>query len=317
MVLQCINIEGEVNIDVWQESSLTTLIQTLQGPSDQERAERRRLTSPSDLSTMLTVRDWELDVGLHVQIRKHLIPVSEGYKAESILVQPAFRGFAQDHKSCSLLIQGDTKIARITPISGVTLFSSTLYHSLAAHPTRFRPLVFFCGNHTFETVPSSGGAGIFRCLILQLLQLEKLATSDIPRFFNVQKIEEGDMEALCKVFILLVKQLRGDLTLFCIIDGVNYYENTPFEYGMRCAVDALINMAEDHDIEAAVKVLVTSVIPTQAIGTHPNFESGLHVLEMAEMEKNEGEDFADDEGEKRPPFPDPTMGIRIAETFGL
>jgi hypothetical protein len=317
MVQQPLRVDDNVNIDIWQVSPLTALMNALQGPSDQERAQRRLLKTQEDLRAILSVERWELDLGAPVLELKHLLPAQEVHRSELILNEPTFKAFAQDHKSCSLLIQGDTDVVRITPISGITLFSASLYQSLAAYGGRYRPLVFFCGNHTFESDPSSGGAGLFRCLILQLLALESFSTADFLQHVDPLKVEAGHLETLRKVFIMLLKQLPGDLTIFCIIDGVNYYENNHFEFGMRVAIDCLVGMAEDYDIQAAVKVLVTGVVPTKSIGTHPHFETGLHVLDMADMDDDEDEDYVQDDGEKRPPLSKTVLGVRIAETFGL
>lgn len=318
-------LEEEARVDIYQDSPLDNLIHALQGPSDQVREERRQLASQDDLYAILAVRNWRLDTGAALLERRQLITVEDAHRAELVLQVPSFIAFAGSYKSANFFVHGTPEALQATglfPISGLSLFAKALHDTLReAVNARYRPLVFFCGNHTFASDPSTGAAGLFRCLILQLLRKFTFDMAGIPNYVDIAKLETGDLESLRRVFIMLAQQLPGSETLFIVIDGICYYENTAYEHDLRIAIDCLLGMADDYNISACVKLLLTSVLPYPGIASHPLFEEG-DVLSLGDVEEIvdniAAADKEDDDDGKRsfPPF-GPAWKVRVAETFGM
>ena len=73
--------------------------------------------------------------------------------------------------------------------------------------------------------PASGPAGMMRSLLAQLLLSHsafKLTT--IKRLLNIDPSEVGE---LCNAFADLIAQLPRRYVVFCIIDGMTLYEDSP------------------------------------------------------------------------------------------
>ncbi|KAI1324565.1 hypothetical protein F5Y16DRAFT_411940 [Xylariaceae sp. FL0255] len=86
---------------------------------------------------------------------------------------------------------------------------------------------FFCGKHLDQEDGISGPQGLLRSLITQLL-LQFLPPQ--PNLSGINSHEflrdcyQLKFPALCEVFWLLFEQLPASSTVYCLIDGVAYYE---------------------------------------------------------------------------------------------
>jgi hypothetical protein len=83
-------------------------------------------------------------------------------------------------------------------------------------------LSFFCGSHTRADDFDFGVGGMMRSLISQLLL-------SYPGFglHVVRRIQAADLLSiadLCQIFFLLIAQLPQHKMVFCLLDGVTYFE---------------------------------------------------------------------------------------------
>jgi len=113
----------------------------------------------------------------------------------------------------------------------------------------------------------SGPVGLVRSLISQLLlgisalgQNPKLDFIDHPAY--IEDLKTMSVDALCDVFIQLVQQLPSNISVFCIIDGVSWYEqDDDCDDAMSLILGSLRGMVDDSH-QAAVgprlSVLLTS-----------------------------------------------------------
>lgn len=149
------------------------------------------------------------------------------------------------------------------------------------------PLAFsFCGLHTNSfTDQYTGGRAVIQNFICQLLcqyDFDKrlLASEKLDKHL----IQLGDVNELCKLFQWLVSQLPQSVVLFCLLDGVGYYERTEFEHDMGLVVENLLKISASEKLQAAFKVLLTSSSRTNYIRQPFPDELVLSIESMARID---------------------------------
>lgn len=210
--------------------------------------------------------------------------------AEQIVHSQLFQDWIISPSSTKLLVHGNFS-GILMQISALSLFCVTLTKAFRAR-SHCLCLVWFCGCHLGgdESDSESGSSSddddeesgyiglddgeevyshrtqkkpierMLRSLIAQLLCDYDFgpATALLPPGVDLSFIEEGSLACLRCLFDWLVRQLPGDVTLFCILDGIVFYEREEFEDPMLDALGDILSLTADDSIRAAVKVLVTS-----------------------------------------------------------
>ncbi|KAI1148686.1 hypothetical protein F4825DRAFT_433076 [Nemania diffusa] len=122
----------------------------------------------------------------------------------------------------------------VTPMSG---FCATLISSLmeSKHNT---VLFFFAGEHYKLDSPDHRGNGpnsLMRSLISQLLACSALAEPDLTFLSReyLEDLENYELEALYDLFDNLMQQLPPTSELYCIIDGISWYEQQRWLYDLE------------------------------------------------------------------------------------
>jgi hypothetical protein len=191
-------------------------------------------------------------------------------RAEQLVSHPKFRQWVVKTSPAELLIHGHMRPSR-TSVSPLSLFAASIVGSLR-NIDRFCSIAFFCGQHTDSDDPLTGGAGIIKSLIAQLLAQRCFDDADLAHIsqrvnLSLLKRDTEKIQELCKLFALLVRRLRSDTTLFCVLDSVNLYEGE--EYMQDMYVDRVLNdilsLTQDKNVKAHVKILFTSPTDTNMI----------------------------------------------------
>lgn len=94
-------------------------------------------------------------------------------------------------------------------------------------------------------------------------------------------VRQGHLQQLCQVLSLLVHCLPGELTLFCLIDGMVYYERDEFIGETQYVLTEIIRLAGDPTVQANVKLLITS--PWRTEMAQQFFQEDQEVLHMEGM----------------------------------
>ncbi|KAL9607543.1 MAG: hypothetical protein Q9204_009319 [Flavoplaca sp. TL-2023a] len=121
------------------------------------------------------------------------------------------------------------------------LLSTTLQHT--------EPVVsftFFCGLHVAEMDPIRGPTGIVRSLVRRLLDVYYFDLDFIDLGFEEQ-LRQHNMGALLDLFSSLFKQLPEDLVLFCVIDGVSFYESAGQIDDLETVIGFLVDLTKRRD----------------------------------------------------------------------
>lgn len=236
----------------------------------------------SKIMAMLQVAEGtERDDMDHVHRTQERLPVSDRQRAGQLVTQSAFAGWMTRPSSAELLVHGDLEGQQY--VSAVTLFCTHFVRTLSGLPSSADNSVisFFCGRHLEREAPSAGGRGILRCFIAQMLDLCILrygpsAVTGADYGLDTGLAERGGIGQLASLFWRLVAILgQGShshgrcQTLFCVVDGIKYYERDEFWGEASQVLGLLLSMARADPWQqlggCIFKLLVTSSSPTRLV----------------------------------------------------
>ncbi|KAH8746441.1 hypothetical protein F5882DRAFT_471415 [Hyaloscypha sp. PMI_1271] len=243
------------------------------------------------LFILLNISDIDIVDLQQIAENKELLATPEDRaRSEQIVQNQLFKTWIVSPISARLLVHGDFGGQQRT--SALSLFCTTLTHVFRSK-SRFVSLVWFCGRHLGSNVSGdsddsdryssdgydsddSEGSYSGPCLrmirkmtksfIAQLLhQYDFPVLSLNPPTTDLASLQNGDVEELCTLFRWLVRQLPEDVTFFCLVDGIAYYEREEFEDPMLEVLESILALTVDDNVRAAVKLFVTSPRPTDTV----------------------------------------------------
>lgn len=206
-------------------------------------------------------------------------------KADQVLQTELFRQWMGGLHPAKLLIHGDFRGSRT--VSPLSLLTATLTEAARADQPHFVSLVFFCGCHLDpEEDPFSCGKALIKVLIFQLLQQQPHINISLPPWeLDIGRVHQGDLQQLCRLFDVLVHCLPDEVTLFCLIDGMVYYERDEFIVEMQYVLAEILRLVGDSTIQANVKILITS--PWRTEMAQQFFHEDSEILHMEGMPSSE------------------------------
>ncbi|KAK1847026.1 hypothetical protein CCHR01_10363 [Colletotrichum chrysophilum] len=185
-------------------------------------------------------------------------------KAQWSLQTDEFRSWLRENHSSLLLVDGELQDSMISPLSGICggIVGALMQNRSSA------VAFFFAGLHVDMQQPDidSGPVPMMRSLIAQLLMSPNLPSRDLS-FMSKDMIKgcrDGDFPVLCEVFVKIIKQVPTQTTVYCIIDGVSWYEQGRWLDDLDQFATALeyITKRNNAGRSGSLKVLLTS--PTQS-----------------------------------------------------
>lgn len=228
-------------------------------PPYDDIVEPQQYVEPQELLDWIDIPDAASDDRQYISERGCIwVPSIEQARAEQLIQSSRFRDWMVEGKSSQLLVHGNYEGQRY--ISGLSLFCLSFVQSLLARNPQFIPLIFFCGLHVDAPIDQhTGGRAIIQNFICQLMCLFDFDTRLlVSEKLDEHLIQQGNVNELCKLFQWLVGQLPQSTVLFCVIDGVEYYERTEFEHDMGFVVEKLLRISDEETTGAGVKILLTS-----------------------------------------------------------
>ncbi|KAI6336792.1 hypothetical protein MCOR29_000168 [Pyricularia oryzae] len=150
------------------------------------------------------------------------------------------------------------------PESGTTHFCTKLIEHIAEHP-RHLSLNFFCGQHLEPCNPHSGGRAMIQTFLCQLLNQCDFG----PQYQVNQELElirAGDVKELYRMFESLFRRADPSLCVFCIIDGVVFYERDEFLQDLGDVIPMIVKLSAEHDTHMPIlKFLIASPTKTSVV----------------------------------------------------
>ncbi|KAK8875057.1 hypothetical protein PGQ11_005571 [Apiospora arundinis] len=204
-----------------------------------------------DLLDFLDSADIDTNDIEYVASRRELIIAGGQNRTEQIMKSSQLREWLVQAESKELLIHGHSEPERISPIS---FFCALLMRNLRDVP-QFKSVAFFCGCHPYDDF--GGARPMIMSLLTQLLQQQHFDLGFIDHELAHQ-MDGGDIRAFCFVFGQLVRQVKSMESVFCVIDGINFYEGLEEELLQDTAyvLRYLLDLTRDRGV--TFKILVTS-----------------------------------------------------------
>jgi len=242
-------------------------------------------TEPQPASTFTIETLWEVlglssFEGLDIECVRRLrsqVGSRDLSQIDSLLDASRLRSWLPTSHSRGLLIQGDS--SQRAQVSALSHFCVALH----CHLSEVRPdiilLVFVCGRHTERTEKGARAEAIIRSFVSQLItkspqaRQAALAVSDAA----LQLLRHSNpLDWFCSFFWHVASSLPPETMVFCIIDGIGFYERDATWVGMRNLLSTLLAPQETHTGVSVVKVLATSAWATRAV---KHLFRGHHILQ--------------------------------------
>jgi hypothetical protein len=230
---------------IQENASLRQQNTQLSAQHKQIEYERSREPSPSarpsvsvlDLMRILDVdhHHWSEDLGFVLKQTVRMSFENQG-RARALMRMPRFQYWMNGSRHSLLLVDGAMAPARVSPMS---ILTATLAVSMLHVPSVF-VIYFFCGKNLDTNAEDelSGPRGMLRSLVIQLM-LQITPSPDLSKMNShefLHELHHRHVPALCEVFRLLIEQLSPLTTLYCLIDGVSWYEQEHWVHELRFLV---------------------------------------------------------------------------------
>jgi hypothetical protein len=182
---------------------------------------------------------------------------SDRGRAQQMMQTRHFRDWILTPNSARLLVHGD--FDNTNKISPFSVLAATVFQGLRTSSSVIS-LVFFCGQH-LRTDEYNGGNAIIRSFVAQLVRQFRSSTITPAHDKSLYDVAIGNTSRLCTLFVYLIVQLPPDITVFCLIDGINEYEREEYLHDMEDVVLTLLGLVEQSS-RPSFKLLLLSPRPT-------------------------------------------------------
>jgi hypothetical protein len=183
-------------------------------------------------------------------------------RTQSLLCSTLLLQWLRSPHSQFLLVDGNA--SQSEKLSPVSFACGILYRIIEASPENATRSVYFCGRHTTLAQGETGAEALMTSLVGQLctqfrtFKYPCLAGKSLDLCFAPPK----RLDTLCAVYQDMVHKLPETETLFCIIDGLKYYEKKAALPGMLRVLDMLKALTRSRSVKACVKILIVN--PTRS-----------------------------------------------------
>ena len=179
----------------------------------------------------------------------------EQERTEYLMASSRFKQWLTSRYSEVLLVNGNVDTSnRCSPIS---FACGLLVSSLGSFPSTIT-ISFFCALHTDSNDPETGSRMMLASLVCQLL--EKYQHFDLSFLAADQKydLQDHELNTLCRLFEKLLRQLPEGQLVFCMVDGVSYYEYRDRRADTGKVLTLLTALTEDEKLKAIFKLMISS-----------------------------------------------------------
>ncbi|KAH9903911.1 hypothetical protein F4778DRAFT_71921 [Xylariomycetidae sp. FL2044] len=198
----------------------------------------------------------------HIWRTRELIPAEHRSRAERLLAARQFQTWTLSPGSSELLIHGD--FDGIHYVSGLSWFCCSILRALS-DDSRFGNLAHLCGRHPDERDPIIGGTGLMRSLVSQLLRQYPVDLSHLEQDINLSLVKSNHADQLCNLFSWVLYRLPQDSVVFCLVDGIKYYERQEYLEDMSEVLRHLLDVRVDRRVKCVFKLPVTSPSSTRYV----------------------------------------------------
>ncbi|EQB45086.1 hypothetical protein CGLO_16092 [Colletotrichum gloeosporioides Cg-14] len=197
---------------------------------------------------------------------------------QQLTIDIRVEAFVKVKRSAALLILGGNN-CRDLPLSAISYFNANIFGSLSSLARQERSicvLAYFCGQHKDDGEPFSSPMDLITTLILQLLSQtgNNIDPETLLQFRIMDTLYEQKLASVCKLLAKLLDALSKDTLVFCLIDGVSFFESPKArKEDMIVVVGFLLRHARKRQRKArGAKLKVLFAAPSSCHELHEMFE---------------------------------------------
>ncbi|KAL2275497.1 hypothetical protein FJTKL_02004 [Diaporthe vaccinii] len=230
------------------------------------QSSRQLLLEPEKLLAILNIPQEAFTRDLNHAVRQglHLRPAEQA-QAQWLMRMDRFWAWFSSNDSDMLFADG----ALMDPfqhqfrISSLSVVCATIVAIIAQADSDAFAIHYFCAQHVSSTDTLSGPQGLMRCLTARLLlELQDKYSAgpslDFLDAISIQKLEHHDVQQLCDLFCHLLMQLQPSTTVYCIIDGICWFERLEMLEDLFKVMQCIFGIVDKPGSRATLKVLLTS-----------------------------------------------------------
>lgn len=182
----------------------------------------------------------------------------EQERAEAMLRNKLLENWMVSPRSKMLLVDGNAgSVEKISPMSFASaLLLGTIHDFPQASSTSF-----FCGQHVDIHEPNTGARLLMSDIVCQLATQFKyfdLSCLDNNNLSTQLGTKRKNLDTLCTIFQSMVLQLGENSTLFCVIDGIKFYEYAGRKKAFLVVLNMFKELVHSENVKATLKILFTS-----------------------------------------------------------
>lgn len=230
------------------------------------------------------------------------------YEASCLLRMEKFQQWLSGSLSSFVFVDGNVESHALDRVSPFTVLCATLSLNLHKMPEAMS-IHFYCGLHEGSQDGLNGLTGLLRSLISQLLlvyidfDLRFIHSSD---YFA--ELVRYDISHLCDTFEQLVGQIPNNKVLFCLVDGITFFDNWKWRENLSFVLLRLKALTDNRSREGPVfKLLMTNARCTSQLKA---LLPPQDILEMSETEHSRGLAITDREFAAQIARPGPSLSDR-------
>jgi hypothetical protein len=214
---------------------------------------------PEDIWGLLRIPNVDEDDMQHAIFHAEQMIYEDHGRAQQAMETELLQWWITTPGSTRLLIHGDFEHAEA--VSSFSVLAAVLTLNLRSSGN-YIGLVFFCGRH-LAWDRHQGPLAMIRSLIAQILRQLPAQYVHLDPQLSRQEIEDGDVQALCKLFAYLLRQVPLGTPVMCFIDGINFYEADQYFGDMETVILSLTDLVDDsQSMGNSFKLLLICPRPT-------------------------------------------------------
>jgi len=181
----------------------------------------------------------------------------------TLLQVPEIRSLLSNDGSGIVLVDANLDTRTMGKVSPVSYFCAMLA-STFSYVEGTISISFFCGKHLEDGERIGGPRALMRSLLGQIIaQLLRNGIRGLHGFRGVNAnkfrvdLEALQVDALCEAFRRVIGGLSGDMMVFCLVDGISWYDDERWRAEMECIRHTLLSASSEDHGGARMKVLLT------------------------------------------------------------
>lgn len=186
-------------------------------------------------------------------------PSTQG-RSQLLMQSSKFQNWFSSAKSKCLLVDGNAESA-MEKMSAMSIVCALLAQNLPSATAK--TMVFFCGLHIDEFA-ATGPGDLIRSLLGQIISQYSLSTTFVDgRAY--EELRRFDLRRLCALMTELVKKIPHEAVLFCLVDGISWYETEEMTQETCVVMQTLVDLTYDTGVRGVFKLLITSPMASRYV----------------------------------------------------